>query len=893
MTRSLAALVYAVLVLSGFAGLGYQAVWTRMVAQGVGHEYVAALGVVAAFFCGLGLGSLWLDGRISRSARPAAWYAALEAIIGVWALALIWLIPAVNAVLPSWLGPAPAAHVHWLTAFAAPFVLFLPATLAMGGTLPAADRLVMRLRGDGLGLGGVYGANTFGAMAGALATTFFIVPAAGYSTSLVILALINGVAALALIMGPLRDDAAPMATCASRDPAPAAPTVLLGLLFATGLLGIGYEVVAIRALSQVLENTVFSFAALLATYLLGTAIGAGLYHRHTVRRGATRDAVADLPRLLQLQALTGLLGVAALWIVPDLYRSVRAWPLEGTSAAILAELAAGAAVFLLPTMVMGAVFTALAQTLRRPDGGVGTAMAANTFGAACAPVLFGILILPQAGVVATLAMICAAYLVLLPAARMDIIAPSAALAAAAAVLVLGPVKPSLLDLPEGTQLHRSIEGVMGTVTVYADDAENRYLKVNNHFVMGGTATKMADRRQGHGPLLLHPNPKKALFLGVGTGATFAAAAYHPDLTADAVELVPEVLDVLPDFEAVSGELAQAETLRLYAADARRFVASTSERYDVIVSDTFHPSRDGAGLLYTVEHFEAIRDRLAEGGLFCQWLPLHQLDLDTLKVIIRSFLAAYPDGIAVLNDNSLMTPVVGLIGGRGPLAVPAMTVPPRPLLAAMQASGLVSPVPGLEGFVAGPDALKAYAGPGPLNTDDHPLVLFNAPRAVYDGLGPASERALSFVEDLQRTPPQGLLPVQAEGRMPTYWRARDRYLVLGSMVMNRWGGASDAADRLDRQLIEILNISSDFAPAYEALLRRALDLHENDPPRTLVLLMNMVAANPSRREAYDLISRWFPGAIPGAEAPSLNIMPAMPGAPDPGGVEGRALEGEQP
>src|ERR1041385_4258376 len=84
-------------------------------------------------------------------------------------------------------------------------------------------------------------------------------------------------------------------------------------------------------------------------------------------------------------------------------------------------------------------------------------------------------------------------------------------------------------------------------------------------------------------------------------------------------------------------------LRMFIADARRFVRATAAQYDVIVADLFHPARDGAGSLYTLEHFSAIRRRLAPGGLFCQWLPLHQLDEHMLRVIIRTFLEVFPDG----------------------------------------------------------------------------------------------------------------------------------------------------------------------------------------------------------------------------------------------------------
>ena len=102
---------------------------------------------------------------------------------------------------------------------------------------------------------------------------------------------------------------------------------------------------------------------------------------------------------------------------------------------------------------------------------------------------------------------------------------------------------------------------------------------------------------------------------------------------------------------------------MLTADARRFVRTAPDLYDVIVADNFHPARSGSGSLYTVEHFAAVRERLAAGGLFCQWLPLHQLDLDTLRSIVRSYLMVYPQGFGLLATNSLETPVLGLVGMR--------------------------------------------------------------------------------------------------------------------------------------------------------------------------------------------------------------------------------------
>src|SRR5262249_25021179 len=96
-----ALLITAIACLSGFAGLGYEIVWTRMLAVSLGHEIVAVLGVISALFAGLALGSLMPGRRIAASARPALWYAGLELAIGVWALFLIPLSPLAGDLVPT------------------------------------------------------------------------------------------------------------------------------------------------------------------------------------------------------------------------------------------------------------------------------------------------------------------------------------------------------------------------------------------------------------------------------------------------------------------------------------------------------------------------------------------------------------------------------------------------------------------------------------------------------------------------------------------------------------------------------------------------------------------------------------------------------------------------
>jgi spermidine synthase len=169
--------------------------------------------------------------------------------------------------------------------------------------------------------------------------------------------------------------------------------------------------------------------------------------------------------------------------------------------------------------------------------------------------------------------------------------------------------------------------------------------VNQDYGLGSVRTRFAQERQGLIPLLLHPAPRAALFLGIGTGCSAGAAAGFGGASVDAVEILPEVVAMLPWFRDVNRDLAgRAAThrgVRVLVADARRFVLSTNRRYDVVVGDLFVPWRAGEGALYAREHFEAIRGVLAPGGLFCQWLPLYQLDPRELRVIVRTFLEVFP------------------------------------------------------------------------------------------------------------------------------------------------------------------------------------------------------------------------------------------------------------
>lgn len=844
--------IYPVVFLSGFAGLGYEMVWTRVLALSLGHEIIAVLAVLAAFFAGLSLGAFALGGLIKQSSKPALWYAALEMAIGCWAIALIWLIPAFNEQMPQWIGESPGALRHWSVAFGATFILLLPATAAMGATLPSLEQSCTALFGPGRYVGGVYATNTLGAVAGTLLTTFAMAPALGFTATLWLCAAINIVCGL-WAFGAWRSLQANHAD--QVEPNTFARTTssrLLTSLFITGLLGLAFEVVVIRVLSQVLENTVFTFAAVLSVYLLGTAIGAWLYQRYA----AAADADNTLQRLIVLTTVSCLIGSATLWASDALYTTLTGLLSRSATTTIGAEFMLAATAFLLPTIAMGGLFSHLAQTAT-PRFGLGRALAINTLGAAIAPLLAGIVVLPLVGAQFTLIAISLAYLLLLPRRSFRPIWLAAPVTAALLLALSPPLR--FVDVPEGGKLLDYHEGVMASVAVVSDDYDTRYLKINNHFTMGSTSSGFADHRQTHIPLLLHPNPHSALYLGVGTGMTMNAAQYHPGLSVTAVELVPESLEVLDAFGTAADQNHWQKAPRLLASDARRFVVSTGASYDVIIADLFHPSRDGSGALYTREHFDAIQRRLNDDGIFCQWLPLFQMDLETFKIIARTFSDSFPHVQMYLPHNSINQPIVGLIGTKRPLPMHADYLVKRVSDHALQRQlvqlRLNSDFALYGGFVADRDVLLRYAGDTEPNTDDKPLVTYRAPAFAYRQTGQHGERLVELVEAVAD---RREAPIEADGdkffgeRLQAYWQARDAYLHAG-LGVNASDDLQTMLAKIRNPLLDVVRISDDFWSAYEPLLAMAESLNQINPDAARQLLVELDKAAPSRSEARRLLA----------------------------------------
>ncbi|MBM3835873.1 MAG: spermidine synthase [Verrucomicrobia bacterium] len=844
--------LYAIFFCSGICGLGYHLAWSRMFALGLGHELPGILATVAAFFSGLSLGAWTLANRLSRSRCPGKWYGGLELFIGAWGLLSIFLIPWGNDLALRLIGLEATNLRHWTIAFGVPFLVLLPGTTAMGATFPAMERFVSSLSRAGRCVGGLYAMNTFGAVAGTLLSVFLCIPTLGFRASLGIFALLNmacGVAALAMERRAANDSSHTLSAATTEM----SQWRLELMVFATGLLGIGYEVVGLRALAEVLENTIYTFAAVLSIFLLGTAIGAALYQRFGERFRFPWNVT--LRGVLIGMSASCLGGMFMLSRAEFLYEKARSLLGDGVSAVLAAELAVAAAVFGLPALFMGAAFSQLVQASGSRIGGIGRALGFNTLGSALAPAVFGVLLFPAIGAKWTLVIVSLGYLALLPQFS---VMGCAAWFGLTLLALATPSRLQFVKTPPRGELLEYREGVMSSVAVVKHFDGNRSLLVNNRFTMGGTGAANAARRHAHIPLLLHPAPRRALFLGLGTGISFAGANPHPNLDGHGVELVPEILEVYHHFRP-HNDLRSG--LSLHVADARRFVRVSETQYDVIVADLFHPARDGAGALYTAEHFQAIRRRLSPQGLFCQWLPLYQLDESMLRVITRTVLEVFPHTRAFLLRFNIDTPVLGLIASSKPSQYPAEWLGKRlrdseQLATELRRLALADEIQLFGCYVAGPDALRNFSANAPLNRDDRPVVAFGAPQFSYRRHETPYDRLFTLLR-LRAANPEDLISRDDGAKagklindLKEFIAARDMY--LEGLRLENQGRLSEAID----SYVESARLSPYFSTGYAHCLTLASQQAKANPEAARRLLERVIEVRPERPVARDLLQRLF-------------------------------------
>jgi spermidine synthase len=740
----LAGLLALSLLLTGASGLIYQVVWFRVLGLVFGVTVHATSAVLAAFMAGLAIGSLLAARVTDRIKNPLLAYGVVEVAIG--ALGLLSL-PALGLLQPIYRSLALqlpesvllVTSVRFALAFA---IMLLPTTL-MGVTLPLVVRAVVQRAGSLSGaVSFLYGANTFGAIAGAFLAGFVFLGSFGVPATVGIAAAFNlivGLLWIALALGPLRpaleiDEEVVRAATAGAPGFRVSPTVATTVLVAYGLSGfvaLAYEVVWTRVLAGILPSTVYAFTLMLCAILSGIAVGSWAINPLLKRRLNWVGVFVALEIAIAALALLSLAFMAQA-------TRIEAFLLRGAPEGAFLL---GRPQFMIPftlvaifpvAFMMGVTFpvAAMLYAAGQTDVGrrIGSVYGANVLGAVSGSLAAGLVLIPVLGAQRALWLLSlgnvVAGLAVLLAARPPLRTTLSFGAVGAAVLLIAAVaSPNLyVALSEGEArglrtiwLH---EGQDATVSVVRAPDERRYLKINSQG-MGSDGGPQArfHQRLGHLGPLIHPNPRELLIIGLGVGATAGASALHPGLNVTIVELVPAVVDAAELFRAANFDVLRRPNTTVRVDDGRNYLLLTDRTFDIIESDPILPRNAGAANLYSADFYRLVRGALNPDGIFVQWVD-PTLPPAAHKMMVRTFLSEFPG--ATMWENGAI-----LVGSREPIRVPSERLRARlqhsAVADALAAVGLKTAEDVLRGYVGGPRELAFYAGAGPIMTDAHPYI----------------------------------------------------------------------------------------------------------------------------------------------------------------------------
>lgn len=696
--------------LSGVAGLAYQVLWARMLSLQFGVSIFGVVITAAAFMIGLGFGALWGGMLNRRCNNPLRLFAMLEGGVALYALLLPLLLKLLDGSVAA-IAPQSLALWYGLQLTAALLLIALPAT-ALGIGFPMVLRA---LESTPVTLGRIYGMNTLGGALGAL-LPLLLLPAIGWSSAVVLVALLGS--AVALMAWRLSTQMQPPAAAiVETKTAITIPVKTVIAYAAVGAAALMLEIAWTRLFGMLLLRTEYVMAIILAVFLVGIG-GGSLLARHMRGRWWFE--------LLPLAA--SLLALLSLWGIPILAGWAERTSFNSLFTATFAQGWAIALLTLPVTLLLGAWLPLLSARLGGGKTSGARLYGANAIGAALGALLAGFVLIPWLGTSG--ALVAAALLLFI--AGMVWAQPRSWIALPLLIALAWPVRslpPVNLLLPEGQRNSSDLlvyEDALDITHVVAHSDGQRLLLADLQRMDASSEplAVVSQQNQVRLPLLLHPHPETVLFLGLGTGISAAASQPWPHLQRTAVELSQgSIIAAAEYFVPVNGDITTK--MRVVRDDARRYLRTTQQHYDVIIGDLFHPDLVGRSSLLSLQQFERARAVLTDGGIFVQWLALNQFDPHSLQVVMRTFQQAFPDAVIFVDGFRL-----ALVGGNGW----------QPTVEALQ-KNLQQLTPQQQQQATGGEGpwswLGRYWGPlkittGAVQDEWAPVIEFTLPRARYRG-----------------------------------------------------------------------------------------------------------------------------------------------------------------
>ena len=717
---------------SGCSALIYESVWYQLLQLAIGSTAVSLGVLLATFMGGLCVGSVGLPRLGFARRHPLRIYAVLELGIALCGVLVLVGIPFIDRV---YVAGAEHGLPGMLLRGLICAVCLLPPTVLMGASLPAIVRWVESTPRGVSWWGLLYGGNTVGAVFGCLFAGFYLLRIYNTATATYVAAAINVIVA-AMSFGLAARTPAHAAAGGSEEATPArieaghatwTVYVTIGL---SGACALGAEVVWTRLMGMMLGSTVYVFSIILAVFLIGLALGSGA-GAWLVR--AVRGASGARLALGWCQVLLTL-GIA--WTAYMIADSLPYWPINPLLTispwhTFQLDMVRCLWAILPPAILWGASFPlalgAVAALGEDPGRVVGGIYAANTLGAIVGALSVSLALIPWIGTrnsqrVLLVVSALSALLVLAPYARKH---RSKALAAAlaASMLVAGLLAWRVDAIPGEliaygrrmaisagkAKILYTAEGRNSSVAISQWNDGATEVDVNGHVEATTEPYDMKlQRTVGHLPALLHPHPQSVLGIGFGAGVSAGTFTTYPSIKKITIcEIEPIIPPISTRYFAQQDyDVLHNPRTRIVYDDARHYVLTTPEKFDIIASDPLDVFVKGTAALYSKEYFEVVKRHLNPGGMFTLYVPLYESDVRTVKSELATFMEVFPYGTVWANTLNGQGYDMVFLGQAEPLKINLDEIEQRlnrpdyaPVAQSLRDIGIRSPI----------DLLATYAG----------------------------------------------------------------------------------------------------------------------------------------------------------------------------------------
>jgi spermidine synthase len=769
-------------VASGLASLIYQVVWFKQLSYFLGNSTYSQAIVLATFMGGLAIGAYLWGKKSDATQDKLKFFAFLELAIALYCFSYLFIFSSIESlffqIVQDFDLKSDGLTVLILKFFVSSFTILLP-TILMGGTLPVlVDFFTKNLKSVGKNVAILYFLNSLGAVIGTLMAGFWLIESFGLKTTIFIgasIELIVGIVAYYLSYKWKRSDNQSFVIEESTTSivqevviSERKHTIVLTVAAFSGFCAMMYEVIWLRLLIPILSSSTYSFTLILSAFIGGITLGSFLVYRYF-------DKIKNHFRFIGWCQL--LIVISILLVLPFYGRlPYYIWKIVGDdsdySYYLLVQFVIVFVILFIPTIFMGMTLPIASKLVVRSDEGVGAGVgkifSLNTLGTVAGSLFAGLLFIPLIGIVGTIFLTIFINLLLVFIVFKELkvgFKPIHIVSGLVLVFILG-VFIKQADIPNWkytimlSEVPRKInrksppknyaqflkkakghdeilfyrEGQNGTFVV-AQTNKEVYLFTNGK----GDANSVGDLQTqvslAQTPMILHPSPDTVLVIGFGAGTTIGNVLVNDRLVyAEVAEISKEVIDASIYFEHINKKPLENPKLRVIKDDGVATLRLSPKKYDLIISQPSNPWSAGVGNLFTSDFFQDCKKKLHRGGYVAQWFNLYEMDDRSFKLILRTILSEFD----YVNLWQIGASDVLIVCSETPLEYDLDALSIR--YDAVKNHLAEVKIHSFEAFLSQQiiediDILKSYAGAGPSNTEDSPLLEHWAPRAYFNNAKP--------------------------------------------------------------------------------------------------------------------------------------------------------------